>query len=64
MTEVTADAFRTVGQDEAIPDGFVVPFCLNDRKLRISVAQVGDQLHAFDDLSTRAGQAAAARGGE
>ncbi len=43
-------AFRAVGQDDAIPDGFVVPFYLNDRKLRISVARVGDHLYAFGVL--------------
>ena len=52
MTELTADAFREVGPDDAIPDGFVVPFYLSDRKLRISVAHVGDRLYAFDDLCT------------
>ena len=52
MTELTADAFREVGPDDAIPDGFVVAFYLGDRKLRISVAHVGDHLYAFDDLCT------------
>ena len=28
MTELSADAFREVGPDDAIPDGFVVPFYL------------------------------------
>jgi 3-phenylpropionate/trans-cinnamate dioxygenase ferredoxin component len=52
MPEVTADAFRTVGPRDAIPDASVVPFYLADRKLRISIARVGDRLHAFDDLCT------------
>ena len=52
MTELTADAFREVGPDDAIPDGFVVPFYLSDRKLRISVAHAGDHLYAFNDLCT------------
>ena len=34
-------AFRVVGQDDAILDGFVVPFYLSDRKLRISVTSWG-----------------------
>jgi len=51
MTELTADAFRAVGPD-TIPDGFVVPFYLSDRKLRIAVARAGGQLYAFDDLCT------------
>ena len=64
MTELAADAFRTVGPGDAIPDGFVVPFYLSDRKLRIAVARVGNHLHAFADLCTCAGHAAAAWGGE
>lgn len=64
MTELTADALRAVGPGDAILDGFVVPFCLNDRRLRISVARVGDHPCAFDDLCTCAGHAAAAWGGE
>jgi hypothetical protein len=35
MPGLPTAAFRAVGQDDAIPDGFVVPFYLNDRKLRI-----------------------------
>ena len=38
---------KMVGQDDAIPDGFVVPFYPNDRKRRISVARAGDHLSAF-----------------
>jgi 3-phenylpropionate/trans-cinnamate dioxygenase ferredoxin component len=45
-------AFRTVAQRDAIADGSVVPFYLADRKLRISIARVGDRLFAFDDLCT------------
>jgi hypothetical protein len=52
MTELTADAFRRVGPGDAIPDGLVVPFYLSDRKLRISIAHVGDRFYAFDDLCT------------
>jgi 3-phenylpropionate/trans-cinnamate dioxygenase ferredoxin component len=36
----------------AIPDEFVVPYYLADRKLRISIARVGGRLYAFDDLCT------------
>jgi hypothetical protein len=56
-------AFRVVGQDDAIPDGFVVPFYLSDRKLRISVARAGDDLYAFDDLCTCAGNSCPLSGG-
>jgi 3-phenylpropionate/trans-cinnamate dioxygenase ferredoxin component len=52
VTEPTVDAFRTVGSGDAIPSGFVVPYYLEDRKLRISIARVGERLYAFDDLCT------------
>ena len=52
MTELAADAFRTLGPSDAIPNDFVVPYYLDDRKLRISVARVDDRLYAFDDLCT------------
>ena len=63
MTELTADAFRTVGPGDAIPTGFVVPFYLRDRRLRISVARVGDRLYAFDDLCTCADERCPLSGG-
>ena len=52
MTELTADAFRTLAPGDAVPNDFVVPYYLDDRKLRISVARVDDRLYAFDDLCT------------
>jgi 3-phenylpropionate/trans-cinnamate dioxygenase ferredoxin subunit len=52
MTEVVTDAFRQVGRGDAIPNDFVVPYYLDDRKVRISVARVADRLYAFDDLCT------------
>ena len=52
MTELTADAFRTLGSSDTIPDGFAAPFYLSDRRLRICVARAGGQLYAFDDLCT------------
>ena len=63
MTELTADAFRAVGPDDAIPDGFVVPFYLSDRKLRISVARAGGTLYAFGDLCTCPGTSCPLSGG-
>jgi nitrite reductase/ring-hydroxylating ferredoxin subunit len=63
MTELSADAFRTMGPEDAIPDGFVVAFYLSDRRLRISVAHVGDHLYAFDDLCTCPGIACPLSGG-
>ena len=52
MTALATDAFRTIGPGEAIPNDFVVPYYLGDRKLRISIARVNDRLYAFDDLCT------------
>jgi nitrite reductase/ring-hydroxylating ferredoxin subunit len=63
MTEATAPAFRTVGPGDAIPNSFVVPYYLDDRRLRISVARVDGRLYAFDDLCTCAEQACPLSGG-
>ncbi len=52
MTELATHAFHTVGSSDAIPDDFVVPYYLDDRKVRISIARVKDRLYAFDDLCT------------
>jgi 3-phenylpropionate/trans-cinnamate dioxygenase ferredoxin component len=52
MTDVAADAFRTVGPGDAIANGAVVPYYLGDRKLRIAIARVDDRLFAFGDLCT------------
>jgi 3-phenylpropionate/trans-cinnamate dioxygenase ferredoxin component len=52
MTEVATNAFRPVGPGNAIPNDFVVPYYLDDRKLRIAVARVDSRLYAFDDLCT------------
>ena len=63
MTQLAADTFRTVGPRDAVPNDLVVPYYLNDRKLRIAVARVGDRLFAFDDLCTCADQACPLSGG-
>ena len=63
MPELAADAFRTVGSGDAVPEGLVVPYYFDDRKLRVSVARVGDRLYAFDDLCTCGGQACPLSGG-
>jgi len=47
-----AEAFRTVASAATVPDDLVVPHYLDDRKLRISIARVGDRIYAFDDLCT------------
>ena len=38
MAELAAACFRTVAPADAIPNGFVVPYYLDDRKLRIDRA--------------------------
>ena len=57
------DMFRTVGRGDTIPEGHVIPYYLDDRKLRLSVARVGDRLYAFDDLCTCAQEACPLSGG-
>ncbi|MEV6279661.1 Rieske 2Fe-2S domain-containing protein [Nocardia sp. NPDC051832] len=51
MSEASDD-FRNLGPSAAVDDGNVVPFYLDDRKLRVSIARVGGALYAFDDLCT------------
>jgi nitrite reductase/ring-hydroxylating ferredoxin subunit len=54
MTKPVIDAFRTIARSDAIPNDFVVPCYLAERKLRICVARVDGRLYAFDDLYTGA----------
>ena len=63
MAELAAAAFRTVASAAAIPNDFVVPHYLGDRKLRVSIARVEDRLYAFDDLCTCAAVACPLSGG-
>src|SRR5271169_2288069 len=63
MTEPAVDVFRTLGRGEAIANDFVVPYYLDDLKLRISIARVDGRLYAFDDLCTCAGEACPLSGG-
>jgi 3-phenylpropionate/trans-cinnamate dioxygenase ferredoxin component len=63
MTELEAGAFRTIGPGDAIPNGLVVAYYLDDRKLRISIARVDDRLYAFDDLCTCTDEACPLSGG-
>jgi nitrite reductase/ring-hydroxylating ferredoxin subunit len=60
---VTEQPFRTLGPADAITNGFVVPYYLDDLKRRISVARVDDRLYAFDDLCTCADRACPLSGG-
>ena len=57
MSQLAAGAFRTIAREDAIPNAFVVPYYLDDRKLRISIARVDGRLYAFDDLCTCADEA-------
>ncbi|MBV8944533.1 MAG: Rieske (2Fe-2S) protein [Solirubrobacterales bacterium] len=63
MTELATSTLRTVGRGDAIAADFVVPYYLEDRKLRISVARVDDRLYAFDDLCTCAEEGCPLSGG-
>jgi 3-phenylpropionate/trans-cinnamate dioxygenase ferredoxin subunit len=63
MAEFAVGGFRKVGQGDAIPNDFVVPIYLDDRKLRISIARVAGRLYAFDDLCTCAHAACPLSGG-
>jgi len=67
MTEFASKAatqsFRTLGPGNAIPNHLVVPYYLEDRKRRISIARVDDGLYAFDDLCTCDDEACPLSGG-
>ena len=63
MTELAANGFRSLARSEAVPDDFVVPYYLTDRKLRISLARVDGRLYAFNDLCTCADQVCPLSGG-
>ena len=63
MTEVATGVFRPVGRGDQIPNDFVVPYYLDDRKLRISIARVCGRLYAFDDLCTCTDEACPLSGG-
>ena len=52
MTELDAVAFRKLAFVDVIPNNFVVPYYLDDRKRRIAITRVEHRLYAFDDLCT------------
>jgi 3-phenylpropionate/trans-cinnamate dioxygenase ferredoxin subunit len=52
MTDMATAGFRTLDASEAITDDSVIPYYLDDLKVRIAVARVGGRLYAFDDLCT------------
>ena len=45
-------AFRSLGDADQLPDDYVNPCYLEDRKQRVAVARVDGKLYAFDDLCT------------
>jgi 3-phenylpropionate/trans-cinnamate dioxygenase ferredoxin subunit len=45
----------TLGPADAVSSNSVVPYYLDDRKLRVSIARVDDRLYAFDGLCTHEG---------
>ena len=63
MTDIATTAPRTLGPADAIPNGFVVPYYLEDLKRRISVARIDGRLYAFDDLCTCADRSCPLSGG-
>jgi 3-phenylpropionate/trans-cinnamate dioxygenase ferredoxin subunit len=63
MTALAADVILSVGPGVAIPNDFVVPYYLDGRKLRVSIARVDDRLYAFDDLCTCADEPCPLSGG-
>ena len=63
MTELATGRLRTLDAGNAISNDSVVPYYLNDRKLRISIARVDDRLYAFDDLCTCAADRCPLSGG-
>jgi nitrite reductase/ring-hydroxylating ferredoxin subunit len=63
VTEIATEAFRTIGRDDRLQDDVVVPFYLDDRKLRISVVRIDGRLYAFDDLCRCGGASCPLSGG-
>ena len=60
---LATDAFRTIGSGGSVTNDFVVPYYLEDRKVRISIARVANRLYAFDDLCTCARERCPLSGG-
>jgi nitrite reductase/ring-hydroxylating ferredoxin subunit len=56
MIELGLPTFHFLGRSEVITCDSVVPYYLEDRKLRVSIARVRDTLFAFDDLCTCASE--------
>ena len=52
---VSTVEYRSLGKSAQLPDKAVNPYYVDERKLRVSVARIGDKLFAFDDLCTHEG---------
>jgi nitrite reductase/ring-hydroxylating ferredoxin subunit len=63
VTKLATDRFRRLDRSTAITENAVVPYYLNDRKVRVSVARVLGRLYAFDDLCTCSDEACPLSGG-
>ncbi len=63
MTELTTQTFRRLANSDAVENNSVVPYYLEERKLRISIARVDNRLYAFDDLCTCARETCPLSGG-
>ena len=63
MNSGFAQALHRLGPSGAISNNSVVPYYLDARKLRISIARLDDRLYAFDDLCTCAQQTCPLSGG-
>lgn len=57
MIDLGLPTFHFVARSEEVINDFVVPYYLHDRKIRVSIARVEDNLYAFDDLCTCAREA-------
>ncbi len=63
MPDVSSASFRTLASEDSIPPDFVVPCYIADQKRRISIARVGRNFYAFDDLCPCGGNPCPLSGG-
>ena len=63
MNQAAPTTSRAVAPSDAIPNDLVVPYYLDDRKLRISIARVDGKVYAFGDLCTCAEERCPISGG-
>lgn len=63
MSANRADWYRVVAASSEIREDDVVPFYIEDGKLRVSIARIAGRLYAFDDLCPCADEACPLSGG-